>query len=241
MIRKLTMLRILVLACAAALLPTLAWGDACQQTSVSNLIGTTCTIGDVAYTFGSSAFSSASVINGVDGSGIDASALLFTPDASSPLDPSFTISGPLSVTATGLGNSTQQLFTLLWAAAPTDNSLAFGSATNSLIGATVPGAPSFGFVNAGNNLGDPSFTNAILVTGAPGINPSATSLDSASTIPVDGLFADLGVSDGTGSGATASASGLSYQYDLVPVPEPSVVVFLGTGLLSFLIIKKRMP
>ena len=100
MIRKLTMLRILVLACAAALLPTLAWGDACQQTSVSNLIGTTCTIGDVAYTFGSSAFSSASVINGVDGSGIDASALLFTPDASSPLDPSFTISGPLSVTAT---------------------------------------------------------------------------------------------------------------------------------------------
>lgn len=232
MIRKLSVLRILVIGWAAALLPALAWGDPCQQTSVSNLIGTSCTIGDVAYSFGNTAFSSTSVINGVAGSGIDASSLMFTPDASNPLDPSFTISGPLSVTATGLASSTEQLFVLLWAATPTDNSLAFGSATNSLLGATVPGAPSFGFVSAGNNLGDPSFTNAFVETGVPSANPSSTSLDSASTIPVDGLFADLGVADGTGTGATASASGLSYQYVMVPTPEPSVLLLLGSGLLS---------
>jgi len=238
MIRKLCVFRILALLSAAALLPALAWADACQQTSVSSLVGTSCTIGDVAYTFGSGAFASTSVINGVVGSGIDASSLLFTPDDSNPLAPIFTISGPLSVTATGLGNATQQLFTLLWAAAPTDGSLAFGGATNALIGATVPGAPSFGFVNAGNNLGDPSFTNAILETGFPAVNPSSTSLDSASSIPVDGLFADLGVSDGTGAGATASATGLSYQYQLVPAPEPSVLLLMGTALLSLIIVKK---
>ena len=239
MIPKLTALRILVLCCASVL-PTLAWGDACQTTSVSNLIGTSCNIGDVTYAFGNSAFSSESVINSVTGPGITASSLILTPDSSDPQHPSFTISGPLIVTAVGLGNSTQQMFTLLWTATPTSSSVVFGSATNTLINTLVPGTPSFGLVSAGNNLGDPSFTNAIVQTGGPNLNPDSTSLDSFASIPLDGLFANLFASDGTGLGATASVDGLSYQYDMVPVPEPLTPVLL-VGFLAFLLIKKLRP
>jgi len=219
----------------------MAWGDGCTSTSVSNLLGTSCSIGEVKYAFGSSAFTSNSLINGVSGAGIPATSLIFTPDATNPLDPSFTISGALSVTANGTGNSTQQLFTLLWTATPTNNSLAFGSATNTINNAIVPGGSNYGLVNAGNNLGDPSFTNAIVQSGGPNTNPSSTSLDSFASIPLDGLFVDLFVSDRTGSGATASAEGLSYQYNMVAVAsEPASPVLLVVGFLGLLIIKKLM-
>jgi hypothetical protein len=240
MIAKPTRLRILVLCCASVL-PALAWGDACQTTSVSNLLGTSCTIGNVDYTFGTSAFTSDSVTNGVSGAGIAASSLIFVPNSSNPLNSSFTISGPLSVTATGLGNSTGQAFTLLWTATPTSSSVVFGSATNTLVNAIVPDASSYGFVSAGNNLGDPSFTNAMVQTGGPNTNPDSTSLDSFASIPIDGLFAGLYAADGTGLGATASVNGLSYQYDMVAAPEPPTQVLLSVAFFAFLLIKKLMP
>jgi hypothetical protein len=240
MISKPAALRILFLCCAS-MLPTMAWGDGCSSTTVSNLLGTSCSIGDVNYTFGSAGFTSDSVVNGVSGAGIAASSLIFTPDATNPLDPSFTITGPLSVTASGAGNSTGQSFTLLWTATATTSAVAFGSATNTINNAAVPVGPNFGLVIAGNNFGDPTFTNAIVQSGGPNTNPSSAGLDSLSSIPLDGLFVGLFVSDGTGAGATASAQGLSYQYDMVEaMPEPAPSILLSVGLLGFLLIEKLM-
>ena len=227
-----------VVLCCLCTLPTLVLADPCQTTNVSNLLGTSCTIGDVNYSFIGSSFSSTSFLNGVQSPGVSAASLTFTPDGSNPLNPSFSVSG-ISTTATGLGNQTEEAFVFFWSATVSSNSLQIGTGTNTLIGANVPNSPNFGLVAAGNNLGDPSFTLAIVQTGGPNSNPSSTTLN-LTTIPEDGLFVEAVATDGTGGGATSSVQSLQYQYGVVPAgtPEPSTLVFCTSGLLALLTSKK---
>jgi hypothetical protein len=218
-----------VLACLCTF-PALAFAGACVTESVSSLMGTSCSIGDVEYGFGG--------LGGLYVAGVSGSSLVFTPDGSNPLDPSFTITGPLSVSATGLGNSTNLAFTFFWSATVIPSGLEIGSATNMLNGASVPGGPSYGFVDAGNNVGIPIFTNAIVQTGGPNANPSSA-LEDVTNIPLDGIFFGMYVQDGTGNGATTSLTSTDYQYFLVPTPEPSSLVLLGAGILGLSLFVRR--
>jgi hypothetical protein len=77
------------------LIPSIAKADSvsvCGTTTASSLSGTTCTIGDKTFTFNTFIASSSTVLASV----------VFTPDATNPLSPSFTLSVPngLTITAT---------------------------------------------------------------------------------------------------------------------------------------------
>jgi hypothetical protein len=133
-----------------------ASATSCATTTLNNLLGTTCTIGDVSYTFlnsGAFVFASESFTDGTPGTGISASSLIFTPDGSDPLDPSFSISGPLSVSTTGAGNSAEETFQFFFTATAVGSGLQIGTATNTLVDPEMPSAPSYGEASAGNNLG----------------------------------------------------------------------------------------
>jgi hypothetical protein len=223
--------------CCLWTLPTLVLADSCQTTNVSNLLGTSCTIGDVNYSFIGSSFISISFLNGVQSPGVSAASLTFTPDGSDPLNPSFSVSG-ITTTATGLGNQTEQAFAFYWNATVTSNLLQFGTGTNTLMGPNVPNSPNSGLVAAGNSLGD--FTLAIVQTGGPNLNPSSATLN-LTTIPLDGLLVEAVATDGTGGGASSSVQSLQYQYGVVgvvPTPEPSPLILCTSGLLGLLIFKK---
>jgi hypothetical protein len=86
---------IVIGVCLVAVLSTAvgARADNCGTTTLNNILGTTCTIGDKTFQFATN--------GGL--SGITANQIEFTPDTTNPLSPGFTLSlasgGPISVTA----------------------------------------------------------------------------------------------------------------------------------------------
>src|SRR5260370_16553682 len=85
--RKLRLLLAIAPVCCVLLVPSLAKADpACGAMNLTSLISTACTIGDKTFTFTKDQLS----LNGVTVPML--SDFVITPDASTPLNPSFTIS-----------------------------------------------------------------------------------------------------------------------------------------------------
>jgi hypothetical protein len=217
---KVRLFGIAILGCLY-FLPTPSLANTCSTTTLNNLLGTTCSIGDVSFAFtpkSDDAFS-----------GVSASSIVFTPDASNALDPAFFLSGPLSVAASGVGATSEKFFTFFWTPTVLDPAFQISGATALLVNPVVPQAPSFGLIIGGNNLG---FTNAIIQTGGPNVNPSTAVITPVDLLSApDAYIADIFVGDDTGNGAMASVGAMEHQYNLTAVPEPPSLLLLATSLL----------
>ena len=223
---KLGIVEIAVLSCLF-FLPKASFATTCSTTSLNNLLGTSCSIGNVSFAFLADSFS---------GVGVSVASILFTPDASSPLAPGFILSGPFRVSATGLGQSATESFSFFWMLTALDPAFSITAATSLLINPLVPQAPNFGFISGGNNLG---FTNASVQTGGPFVNPSTASISQDLLQFPDAYFGALSVVDGSGKGASASVDAMEHQYNLAPVPEPATLFLLATGLFCLVGLKFR--
>jgi len=193
---------------------------------VNNLIGTSCSIGDVNFGF----------LNASEDSfvGISASAISFAPDGSNPLAPSFTLTGPFTETANSSNSGfANQEFNFFWNLSVTNSLFQINSSTATIFDASLPNSPDFGFLNAGNNLG---FSNAILQTGGPNTNPSTVAIPASVLNLPDGFFGAVSATAIPGDVATTSAGSMELQYQLVPVsvpvPEPPSRSLISVAMLA---------
>lgn len=213
--------------CCFSFSPKASFADTCSTTSLNDVLATTCSIGKVSFAFTANSFT---------GVGVSADSIIFTPNAGSPLDPGFLLSGTFRVTATGLGESSTESFSFFWMPTVLDPAFQITSATALLINPVVPQAPNLGFISGGNNLG---FTNATVQTGEPVVNPSTATISQSLLHFPDGYFGTLTVVDGTGNGATASVDSMEHQYNLTAVPEPANLALLATSLLCMVGLKSK--
>src|SRR5215469_3114551 len=111
--------------------PSLTLASSCPTTTVNNLIGTSCSIGDVNFSF----------LNAGEDSfiGISASDITLVPDGSNPLAPSFTLTGPFTETANSSNSGfASQEFNFSWNLSVTNSLFQISSSTATIFDASLP-------------------------------------------------------------------------------------------------------
>ncbi len=201
----------------------------CPTAVLSVVADTTCTIGDLQFSF--EQFRTGSVNNQL--SSLTASQVMFTPDNSNPLDPGFTITGSFGVVPASAGAWAEQFTGVFYYyTAPTD--FAVLSEEVQLGGVVTNGQA---WVMGDNDQCYLSYGCypewAFLGQGGADVNPMTYELPEQLCL-LNSYGDEVEVTTNSIDGfGTSSADSLSVHYSLADtaLPEPSSAVLAATGLL----------
>jgi len=229
------------------LLPTIASATTtpCVATTVDQLLGTTCSIGDKAFDFTSYEASSLMNPGSISGPGIPASAITFAPDSSDPLAPAFTLSSPdFTATTSGLGQEDALNEALLFAVFTVNGNATLEGTSETL---TSPSTSGSGISDMGSIGAAIFFPASVCLSMAQQHTnfetTTASSQSCALTTPVS--MADARLSLGTAAEGTASASFTSATFafqqtnSATVVPEPASWLLFGSGVLAMIATLRR--